>query len=70
MQEAKKRQEDLRDQVSEVKFAASLAERRSNELDQYIRRNNCRVYGIPENGENGDREGDCEEVLKVFQKKM
>ena len=71
MQAAKNREEDLRGQVSEAKFTASLAERRSNEVDQYILRNNSRVHRIPENREDGDREGNCEEeVLKVFRNSM
>ena len=67
--ECKKREDELRDQVSQAKLVASLvyADRRTNELDQYIRRNNCRVCGIPErNGEKGEEQEVCEEEVLVF----
>ena len=62
--ECKKREGEIHDQVSQAKFVASLADRHTNEPDQYIRRNNCREYGIPErNGEKGEEQEDCEEEV-------
>jgi hypothetical protein len=68
---AKKREEGLHEQVTEAKYAAGVAVRRSNDLDQYVRRNNCRVYGMPETGEGGGEDENCEEkVVKLFKDKM
>ena len=48
---AKKREQELKEQITEVRYVANLAERRTNDLDQYIRRNNIRIFGVPEGGE-------------------
>ena len=47
---ANKREQELKEQITEVRYVANLAERRTNDLDQYIRRNNIRIFGVPEVG--------------------
>lgn len=76
VEEGKKRERELKDQVTEVKYVACLAERRTNDLDQYIRRNNLRIYGISEAGEKvGNDEWESSEacerkVLQMFRSQL
>ena len=75
---ANKREQELKEQITEVRYVANLAERRTNDLDQYIRRNNIRIFGIPEVGEREeDDEGEsskaCERKvleLELFRSKL
>ncbi|KAK7489603.1 hypothetical protein BaRGS_00013016 [Batillaria attramentaria] len=65
----RKREEKLREIVFEAKQQAAVAERRSNDLEQYTRRNNIRIYGMSET----DQESavDCEKkVLRMFKDKL
>ena len=65
----KKREESLSRIASEAKHQASLADRRVNELEQYTRRNNVRVFGVPE--EDKETADQCEaKVLKIFHDKL
>ena len=69
MKEIKKKDEriaELEVRLREVGEAERRTAGRLNDLDQYNRRNNVRVFGVPENsGEN------CENMLReVFEKKM
>nr|KAG5708070.1 hypothetical protein BaRGS_002806 [Batillaria attramentaria] len=80
VQEAKRREECLRDQVAEANGIADAARRKADDLDQYIRRNNLRIYGLPETGEEDEGEiddddnnnnGACEKkVLDLIQNKL
>lgn len=66
---AKETAENLQREVSEAKFQAALADRKVNDLEQYGRRNNVRVFGILEDG--GETSADCErKVLKLFNVKL
>ena len=47
--EAKQREEALTTQVQEARQLAETADRRVEDLSAYVRRNNLRIYGIPEN---------------------
>jgi hypothetical protein len=59
----RKEQENLQEQLTEARYLAEIADRRAEELDAYSRRNNLRVYGIKEESEK-----DCEEkVLNIIQ---
>nr|KAG5691579.1 hypothetical protein BaRGS_020954 [Batillaria attramentaria] len=63
------RLESVEEKVKESKFLADLAEKRSNELEQYGRRNNVRVFGVPEPEKETIEQ--CESaVLGVFNEKM
>lgn len=65
----KKREESLERVASEAKHQASLADRRVNELEQYTRRNNIRVFGVPD--EDKETADQCEKkVLKIFHDKL
>ena len=48
MSEAKRREEALRDQLLEARHLAETADHRVEELSAYVRRNNLRIYGLPE----------------------
>lgn len=70
---ARKREEDLKSKLAEVKFTAELADRRSEELGTYIRRNNIRIFGVPETsgGRNEEAAGACEDkMLKLFRDRL
>ena len=73
--EVKKREEKLKSELAGVRFTAGLADQRSEELSNYIRRNNIRIYGIQErnSGSSGNAETseECEEkVLSLFRDKL
>lgn len=73
--EEKRKREKLEEDVAEAKHSARVALQRSNDLDQYIRRNNIRIYGLPEKKTSGDeREEDVEDVeqavLGIFNGKL
>lgn len=60
----KDRESDLVSQVAEAKKMATVAMSLANKADQYNRRSNLRIYGIPE--KTGDQQEDVEGlVLKV-----
>jgi hypothetical protein len=64
VKELKDREADLMSQVTEAKQAAKVALSLANEADQYNRRSNLRIYGIPE--KPGEQQKDVEDlVLKV-----
>jgi regulator of replication initiation timing len=44
----KKKEEELRGQLTEAKHTATVALERVNDTDQYSRRNNLRIYGLKE----------------------
>ena len=46
--EAKQREEALRDQLKEARQLAEAADQRVEDLSAYVRRNNLRIYGLPE----------------------
>ncbi|KAK7481926.1 hypothetical protein BaRGS_00015938 [Batillaria attramentaria] len=54
VEESKKREEALKQETSAARDLANVALRRADELDQYIRRNNMRIYGVGEEGEDKD----------------
>jgi hypothetical protein len=73
----RKREEELREELESCKYAATLALKRANESDQYQRRNNLRIYGIPEpvadpkNPHKAEAEDDIErKVLEMFTNKL
>ena len=71
--EAKDREDKLKSKLEEVKCTADLADRRSEELSVYMRRNNLRIFGIDEAGRDGKEETpeECEgRVLKLFRDKL
>ena len=48
MAEAKRREEALREQLLEARHLAETADHRVEDLSAYVRRNNLRIYGLPE----------------------
>ena len=73
VKEAKEREEDLRSKLTEVKHTAELADKRSEDLSSYVRRNNMRIFGIDEATGNGRQETtqQCEDkVLSLFREKL
>ena len=67
--EAKQREETLRDQLSEVRHLADVADRRAEEVSAYVRRNNLRIYGVKE--EQGETAQQCEEkALSLITNKL
>ena len=74
VKEAKEREEKLQSKIEEIKCTADLADRRSEELACYIRRNNLRIFGVEEaTGRDGREETPeaCErKVLQIFNKKL
>ncbi|KAK7486001.1 hypothetical protein BaRGS_00022753 [Batillaria attramentaria] len=69
LKKCQNQQEKADEVVKEAKFLASVAERRANDLEQYTRRNNVRVLGVPESDRESGEE--CEsKVLKLFQDKL
>jgi hypothetical protein len=77
LEKSKKREQALSEELTEAKFSASLALHKVNELEQYTRRNNVRIFGVSEEGENDKSEGEhhsdqvCEKkVLQMLTKKL
>ncbi|KAK7497605.1 hypothetical protein BaRGS_00011245 [Batillaria attramentaria] len=69
LEKCKQKLERAEEMVIEAKTQASVAERRVNDLEQYGRRNNVRVLGVPE--AEGENAADCEEkVLAVLRGKL
>lgn len=71
----KKKRERIEEQLTEVRHSASVALQKTNEVDQYVRRNNLRIYGVPEpdvKGGGGDgKEEDVEQtILDLFNRRM
>ncbi|KAK7502986.1 hypothetical protein BaRGS_00005612 [Batillaria attramentaria] len=62
LEHSKEKLRKAEEKVDEAKTLSAIAERRVNDLEQYGRRNNVRILGIPESyGE------DCEKkVLDIF----
>nr|KAG5701052.1 hypothetical protein BaRGS_008773 [Batillaria attramentaria] len=65
----KKRMETMETEVREAKFEAGVAHTRSDDVEQYTRRNNIRIFGIAESDKENVR--DCEtKVLKLLHDKL
>ena len=63
--------EETKDRVTEAKKEAEVARKRAEDLEQYGRRQNVRIYGIPEReGERETSEQIEEKVLKIFKDKL
>lgn len=70
IKEGKEREETLRNDLAATKDLVNVAARRADELDQYIRRNNIRIYGVKEDGEDADS-GLCErKILDIIHNKL
>ena len=76
--EAKKREEKPKSELTEMKFTAGFADQRNEELSNYMRRNNIRIYGVQEcnssnsgGGEDTETQDQREEKgLAVFRDKL
>ncbi|KAK7499843.1 hypothetical protein BaRGS_00008934 [Batillaria attramentaria] len=67
--DSKRMEEELKRIATEAKLEASLAHRRTSDLEQYTRRNNIRVFGVEETDK--ETPADCEaKVIKVLHDKM
>lgn len=67
--ECKKREDELKREVSEAKYLAKTAHKYYCDLEQYGRRNNVRVFGIPESGQ--ETIAQCEsKVIRILNNKM
>ncbi|KAK7465977.1 hypothetical protein BaRGS_00037464 [Batillaria attramentaria] len=65
----KRNEEKLKDDLSEAKQSATVARKRVNDLEQYTRRNNVRVFGVRE--ADNETTTDCErKVLQMFRDKL
>lgn len=64
-----KKQTVLEQQVQEARFLAETAYKNANDAEQYGRRNNIRVYGVPE--PEGETSLQCElKVVKLINEKL
>lgn len=72
VEDAKRREDQMKDQLAEARHLAELADQRSEELSCYIRRNNMRIYGIKEPDDGPpETQQQCEEkVLSLINKKL
>ncbi|KAL8579900.1 hypothetical protein ACOMHN_039687 [Nucella lapillus] len=61
VEEMREREERTMEQLREARHLAEVADGRAEELSAYLRRNNLRVYGIPEN------EGDTPETTQQLE---
>lgn len=69
VKELHKREDELKSKLSEIKFIAEMANRKSEELALYIRRNNIRIFGVGET--TGEKPEECEEkVLSIFSNRL
>ena len=78
--EARQREEALKDQLKEARQLAETADQRVEDLSAYVRRNNLRIYGLPESDGSKATGGastqpettqQCEErVLKMVSDKL
>nr|KAG5708756.1 hypothetical protein BaRGS_031910 [Batillaria attramentaria] len=60
---------EQRRMAEEAKYEAALARERAEDLEQYGRRNNVRVFGVPETDKETAEQ--CEQkVLKIIQDKL
>ncbi|KAL8601253.1 hypothetical protein ACOMHN_003197 [Nucella lapillus] len=64
VEEMREREERTMEQLREARHLAEVADGRAEELSAYLRRNNLRVYGIPEN------EGDTPETTQQLEDKV
>lgn len=65
----RKREDRMEEVIKEAKFQAAVADSRVNDLEQYTRRNNVRVLGVPESAEESVEV--CErKVLKIIKEKL
>ena len=71
LDQCQKRQEDMKAQVQEAVFNATLAEERSESNDQYSRRNNIKLFLIEESTDSFElAEKSEEKALRVFHDKL
>ena len=73
VREMKEREANLKTKLDHADFKADLAESRCEELSRYIRRNNLRIFGIPEEttGNRDETEEDCEKkILSLCKEKL
>lgn len=69
LEEAKRKQKEVDEQMKEVRFSAKLAVDRSNRNEQYSRRNNVKLLYVEEG--DGETAAECEKkVLEVFNDKL
>ena len=70
----KEREEDLQEELREVRQRAEVADRNNEQLAAYVRRNNLRIYGIPESEGNRaepETQEQCEKkVLSLLRSKL
>ena len=67
--EAKQREEDLRQQLREVRHLAEVADRQADQTSCYVKRNNMRIYGVPESSTESPQQ--CEDkVLALFRTQL
>lgn len=71
------REEVLKEEVKEAQYAASLALEQVNKVEQYTRRNNLRIFGVPEPRNRGggesqedENESDWESVKNLMVNKL
>nr|KAG5694530.1 hypothetical protein BaRGS_030405 [Batillaria attramentaria] len=61
--------DEAKQTADEAKLRATLADQKADEVAQYTRRNNVRIFGVPES-ENESVE-ECEaKILEIFNKKL
>ena len=70
----KKESEDQKQDIERLQYALEDSDRafygRSNELEQYSRRNNIRIWGIPEAEGEEDAQATIDRVVKVLNEKL
>lgn len=66
----KKKIEDLDKGLAETKQATKVNEMHVNDIEQYTRRNNIRIYGIDDRDENETAEETTEKVIKFLKESL
>nr|KAG5701455.1 hypothetical protein BaRGS_032787 [Batillaria attramentaria] len=61
--------DEAKQTADEAKLRATLADQKADEVAQYTRRNNVRIFGVPESESESVEE--CEaKILEIFNKKL